>query len=114
MDIMDIAIAKALSGGGGGGTGGLDVFVVYVTATPVTNGNGYNYATETAYADVLAELEAGKIVVYWVTFDRDKQYIDTTMSVYVGYSKSGDAIYLTLGDGNELIHTADGGIEEDG
>ena len=114
MDIMDIAIAKALSGGGGGGgTGGVDMFVVYVTATPVAGGDGYTFATETAYADALAALEAGKVVVYWVAYDDEEaEYIDFEMSMSVVYRKSGNDILLTLGNGADLIHTADG-IEED-
>lgn len=112
MDIIDIMMAKALSGGGGGGTGGVDLFVVNVTATPVTDGDGYTFATETAYADILSALEAGKVVVYWVAFD-DDEYITINMSASVGYNKSGDTIFLTLTNGMDLLHTADG-IEEDG
>lgn len=103
-----------ISNSGGGGTGGGDMFVVYVTATPIVDGNGYTFATETAYADVLAALEAGKVVIYWATFDNDEdEYVNLEMSWLVGYSKSGDTIFLELGNGMNLTHTADG-IAEDG
>lgn len=66
MDIMDIAIAKALSGGGGGGTGGGDVMIVPVTIT--VDGDTPTLSTNVAVADVITAAETGKAVLYTMYF----------------------------------------------
>lgn len=104
LTVVDGVWGKAAPSGGG-----VDMVVVYVTAAPADV--GYTFATETAYADILAEIEAGKVVIYWATFDNDES-VNIEMSVSVGYSKSGDTIFLTLGNGMGLIHTAEGIVEE--
>lgn len=63
MDIMDIMMAKALSGGGsGGGTGG-GALVVTFTAD-YDNGAYINVATDHTYAEVKAAIEAGQAVIF--------------------------------------------------
>ena len=67
MDIMDIMMAKALSGGGGGGgTGESDLFVVTFTGTYPQTGIG-DYTDVTAdktYAEARAAYDAGKLVIF--------------------------------------------------
>ena len=107
----DVITANKLNHMEDGIAGSVDAFVVNVTATPILNGNGYTFATETAYDDVLAARVAGKTVVYLIIFDGD-DYIQYEMSVSVRYSKSSDVILLTLGNGTDLLHTADGIVED--
>ena len=67
MDVIDIMMAKSLSGGGGGGgTGGGDVFVVAVTAT-LDNGGAATYSTTVSMADVMSAVTDGKPVSYVLT-----------------------------------------------
>lgn len=60
MDIMDIAIAKALAGGGGGG-GSSTNFIVNVSATHDENNNAYilNSVNKTA-SEIFSAFESGQ------------------------------------------------------
>ena len=104
LNNLEDGVSEALAGGGGGG----DMFVVNVTATP-TDDVGYNFATETAYADVLAAFEAGKVVMYWVAFHNDNG-IRYTSNIDVMVMSDG-TIDIELGPGLYLYHTADGIVE---
>lgn len=71
MDIMDIMMAKALSGGGsGGGTGG-GALVVTFTAD-YDNGAYTNVETDHTYAEVKAAIEAGQAVIFQQHFDGEE------------------------------------------
>ena len=68
MDIMDVMMAKALSGGGGGGggTGGGDVYVVTFMGTAPTGGST-EYTDVTAnhtLEEAMAAYDAGKLVIF--------------------------------------------------
>lgn len=73
MDILDIMMAKAISGGSsGGGTGGGDVLVVPVTMTIVDDAPVLS--TSVAVADVITATESGKAVLYAIYFSLNGMY----------------------------------------
>ena len=103
LTVVEGVWGKATPSGGG------DVFVVPVTAA-TADGGGYEYTTEAGFADVLAAIKAGRLVVYWVFYQSDKEY---DLSESVGYDDS-DNIYIVVAGRGELIHTADGITEDSG
>ena len=87
MDIMDIAIAKALSGGGGSGGGG-DICTVNVEATFDEGTGGFVIDTiDKTFAEVVEAYNNGAFLIAKATIDGDQvEYlliptdIDTTNS----------------------------------
>ena len=115
MDIMDIMMAKAISGGsgggGGGGTGAGDVFVVPVTAT-LDSGGAATYNTNVSAADVASAVADSVPVLYALTTDAENMITQSTS--YAVASVPGFAVVVMFNSATDsfrpivLYHTADG------
>lgn len=103
MDIMNIMMAKALSGGsggGGGGTGGGDVLVVPVTVTIVDDAPVLSASV--AVADVITATETGKAVLYAIYFS-----LNGTYAVITSYEIVDGSVGFTFAS-STVVHDADG------
>ena len=77
MDIMDIAVAKALSGGGGGGGGGsAEPFFVNFTL----DGEG-NVTADKTFAEVCTALEGNSCVLGKLHFINGSTYISSIINL---------------------------------
>jgi len=114
MDLMDIMMAKAISGGGGGGggTGGGDVFVVPVAVTLDISGVA-TFSTAVGVDDVLTALSGGKYVVYVFSMDNGGMTMMLT-SYQLAYAASYHIVQINAIDQGDTIgkmtvyHTTDG------
>lgn len=105
MDIMSIAMAKAMMGGGGGGTGG-GLFVATYTL------NGDTWECDKTLAEILAAIEAGKSV--WA-YDGEEDFYCALNTFYPGEDGNVEFgyIHFALHQGNvtlmysKLMHTSD-------
>lgn len=65
MDVMDIMMAKALSGGGGGGTGGGAFYVTFNGDNPAGDEGEYtNVVADHTLEEALAAYNAGQPVIF--------------------------------------------------
>ena len=101
MDLMDIMMAKALSGGGGGGgTGGGDILPVMVERNLIAE----TYSTNVSVSDVLAAAASGKIVLYVMHSSPINNCVYAQS--YIASSDDGEVtVDFAVGS---IIHDADG------